>query len=280
MSPEARAEADAYYRNAQSWATDRVQQMHASRRAAWIVASAATAVALALAIVILVLLPLKTVVPYTLLVDRQTGYVQALNPIDANRIAPDATLTQSFLVQYVIAREGFDFATVKSDYTRVVLWSTDAARSAYAAAIQVSNPDSPLNRLPRGAIIETRVRSVSSLGGNTALVRFETVRRDRGGASQATQNWVAVVSYRFSTAPMSVEDRFINPLGFQVVRYRRNAETLPAIGTNEQGTTPPDTAHLPGPTRVMQSTAIPQTITRPSLAASPIAIVPEPTPRR
>lgn len=237
MSPQARDAADAHYKAAESWAADRQDGLRSSRRIAWIVAIVAVIIALAEAIALVVALPLKTVVPYTLLVDRQTGYVQALNPIDANRIAPDSALTQSFLVQYVIAREGYDIATVQSDYRKVALWSAEAAKSDYLASMQVANPDSPLVRLPRATVIETRVRSVSSLGQHTALVRFETIRRDRGGTSQGSQGWVAIVSYRFSNAAMAVEDRFLNPLGFQVLRYRRNAETPPV--------TPSDAAPSP-----------------------------------
>ncbi len=245
MTPEGREHADSYYKAADSWATDKVEALRASRRIAWIVAIVATFATLALALTLVLLLPLKTVVPYTLMVDRQTGYVQALNPIDASRIAPDAALTQSFLVQYVIARESFDFATVQADYRKTALWSADAARTDYVAAMQVSNPGSPLNTLLRGTLVETRIRSVSSLGGRTALVRFETVRRDRSGSVQPMQSWVAIVTYRFSDAPMTVEDRFINPLGFQVVRYRRNAETPPLAAPS-----------LPSTQRSAQSTPI------------------------
>lgn len=227
MSPQARNTADAHYKAAESWATDRHEALRTSRRTAWIVAIVAVIAALAEALALAATLPLKTVVPYTLLVDRQTGYVQKLDPIAANRIAPDAALTQSFLVQYVIARESFDIATVQSDYRKIALWSADRARSDYLSSMQIANPDSPLVRFPRTTTLETRARSVSALGGHTALVRFETVRRDRGGTPQPPQGWVAIVDYRFSSAPMSVEDRFLNPLGFQVVTYRRNAETPP-----------------------------------------------------
>ncbi|HST36156.1 MAG TPA: type IV secretion system protein, partial [Allosphingosinicella sp.] len=62
---------------------------------------------------------------------------------------------------------------------------------------------------------------------NVAMVRFETQRRDAGGRTEPPRAWVALVRYRYSGEPMRTEDRFINPLGFQVVRYRRDAETLP-----------------------------------------------------
>ena len=70
---------DAYYADAASWADDRLTALRASRRIAWIVAAIAVIVALFEATALIFLAPLKTVVPYTLMVDRTTGFVQALS---------------------------------------------------------------------------------------------------------------------------------------------------------------------------------------------------------
>ncbi|MBV8686600.1 MAG: hypothetical protein JOZ90_11825 [Alphaproteobacteria bacterium] len=227
MNKITRETVDAYYGEAEGWARDRQEMLRRSRRVAWIVAAVAVAIALFEAIALIVLTPLKTVVPYTLLVDRQTGYVQALKPLDADRIAPDAALTQSFLVQYVIAREGFDVDSVQTDYRKVSLWSAERARAEYLGLMQASNPESPLQRYPRSTVIQARVKSVSSLGRNVSLVRFDTVRRDAGGQVTPVGSWAAIVRYRFTTGALSAEDRYVNPLGFQVLRYQRNPEVLP-----------------------------------------------------
>jgi type IV secretion system protein VirB8 len=239
MRPDAKLAAESYFADARSWAEDARDAARRSQRIAWTVALIACAVVLLEALAIFMLLPLKTIVPYTLLVDRQTGYVQKLNPIEQQTIAPDRALTQSFLVQYVLAREGFDRATVQQDYRKALLWSAETARSDYAASMPISNPQSPLVRLPGGATVEARARSVSTLGPRSALVRFETVFRDKGGTAQPSQSWVALIDYRFSTAPLSVEDRYLNPLGFQVTRYRRSAEA-PPIAASDEPSTPSD----------------------------------------
>jgi type IV secretion system protein VirB8 len=227
MKKQTREALNAYYVEADSWAHDRVDALQVSRRTAWRVAFGASLIAILEAIALVVLMPLKTVEPYTLLVDRQTGFVQALRPIDAERIAPDRALTQSFLVQYVIAREGFDIDSLQENYRKVALWSSGQARAAYVAGAQISNPESPLARYPRATIVETRVKSVSPVGRDVAMVRFETRRRDAGGQVGPPSAWVAVIRYRFTGEPMSIEDRFVNPLGFQVVRYQRNPEAPP-----------------------------------------------------
>ena len=226
MKKTSRESLDAYYREAESWANDRQDMLRASRRNAWIVAVAAGTIAVCEAIALIVLMPLKTVEPYTLLVDRHTGFVEALKPLDANTIAPDKALKQSFLVQYVIARESFDIAALQSNYRKATLWSADPARAEYVSSVQVSNPTSPLARYPRSTIVSTQVKSVSPLGDNSALVRFDTRRQDAGGRVLPAQSWVAVIRYRFSGEPMTREDRFVNPLGFQVTGYRRDAEDV------------------------------------------------------
>lgn len=218
---------DEYYQAAASWAEDRERSSAASRKTAWIIAGIATAVALLEAIALIVVVPLKTVVPYTLLVDRQTGYVEQLKPVEGRTIDPDAALIRSFLVQYVIERESFDIDNLDRSYRKVALWSADDARTRYINAMQATNPESPLAQLPRSAVVDVKILSVSSIEADTAMVRFTTQRGDAAGAGQPPTNWVALVRYRFSGAAMSAEDRMTNPLGFQVMRYRRNVENLP-----------------------------------------------------
>lgn len=246
MNKTSRESLDAYYSQAESWAHDQQDALRASRKVAWIVASAAAAIAVCEAFALIALAPLKTVVPYTLLVDRHTGFVEALKPLDANTIAPDKALTQSFLVQYVIARESFDYDALQSNYRKTVLWSADPARADYVSSVQYSNPGSPLARFPRTTVVETRVKSVSPLSTGAALVRFETQRRDAGAQVQPPRAWVAVIRYRFSGEPMTREDRFVNPLGFQVQRYRRDAEALPDPEATAVPT--PGTTVVPGTT--------------------------------
>lgn len=226
MKKSTREALDAYYSEAGSWAADQLNGLRSSRRIAWWVALGAAAIAIAEAIALMVLMPLKTVVPYTLLVDRTTGFVQALKPLEPNEITPDRALVQSMLVQYVIARESFDLSSLKANYQKAGLWSAGDARQQYLALMQPSNADGPLMRYSRGTVVETRVKSVSRLGEQSALVRFDTIRRDGGGQPGPAQPWVAVVEYRFSGEPMSAEDRFLNPLGFQVTGYRRDPEAL------------------------------------------------------
>jgi type IV secretion system protein VirB8 len=216
-----------YFDKAESWATDTQLLSLRSRRTGWTVAAVATGVAALEALALAMLVPLKSVQPITLLVDRQTGFVQTVNPDTPQRLSADEALTHSFLAQYVTAREGFDRATLNVDYRKVALLSAGAARQTYLAEMPATNPASPFRRFPSGSVVAVRIKSVSRLDATTALVRFDTQQQSPGGGVALPQPWIATVRFAFSNDPMSLEDRLVNPLGFKVLSYRRNAEAPP-----------------------------------------------------
>ena len=218
---------------ADSWGRSYSDDLRRSARIAWITAAAAGAMALLLSLAIVFLLPLKTVVPYTLLVDRQTGYVEQLAPLDEKTVTPETALTRAFLAQYVIARESYDASNLQRDYRKVALWSEGAVRQGYVASMNRSNPESPVNQIATGTRVQTSIKSVSSLSPNSALVRFATLSERNGGQPQVVEHWAAVINYHFSDAEMTADDRLVNPLGFQVTRYRRDQEALPEVGETQ-----------------------------------------------
>ncbi len=219
------------YDSAASWAADINGSLRASRRTAWIVAGVALTVAALEALAIAALTPLKTVVPYTLLVDRQTGYVETIRGLRPGPLTQQSAVTQSFLVQYVIARETFDATDLRENYHKVMLWTSGAAREEYQRSMARSDPDSPLNLYAPSTILATTIKSVDLLSPTTALVRFETSNRQGAATAGDQRDWTAVVAFHYTGAPMTMGDRFLNPLGFQVTRYRRDADSPAAAAT-------------------------------------------------
>ena len=87
-------------------------------------------------------------------------------------------------------------ATLNANYRKVALFSANTARSSYLQQMQVSNPQSPLVLYPRTSLVDVRVKSVSPMGKNAALVRFETVQSDAGAQSHRRPRglrWCAIV---------------------------------------------------------------------------------------
>src|SRR5262245_48118202 len=98
------------------WIEHNIEQERRRRKTAWIVAIILIVVCAAQAAAIAIMLPLKEVVPYTVLVDRQTGYVETATGVKLGALAEDQAIVESMVAQYVLARETFDPSDFKDRY--------------------------------------------------------------------------------------------------------------------------------------------------------------------
>jgi len=181
-------------------------------------------VALLLALALVFLMPLKSVEPYVLTVDRQTGAVEAATTLQNGKLSQNEAVIQAQLAGYVIARETFDSTDLAQQYRRVQIMSSRQVGAAYVAEMAATNPASPLNTLSRGDTVSIRIRSVSLIADGAGLVRFTATRSALGATGGQSTNFVAAISFGFNGRPLRAADRYDNPLGFQVTRYRRDLE--------------------------------------------------------
>lgn len=215
---------DEYFAAARTWAEGQSATSARETRIAWRVAMGAGLVALLLALTLVFLVPLKSVEPYVLTVDRQTGAVEAATTLQQGKLSQNEAVMQAQLAGYVIARETFDSTDLTQQYRRVQVMSARGVASAYVGEMAANNPASPLNTLTRGDTVAIRIRSVSLIADGAGLVRFTATRSAAGTAGGASTNYVAAISFGFNGRPLRAADRYDNPLGFQVTRYRRDLE--------------------------------------------------------
>ena len=194
----------------------------ASRRAAWIVAAAASILALAEAFALASLVPLKSTEPVVITVDRTTGEVdRPVRVREAVDYAPDEAVAKSFLHRFVERREGFMRERAEEDFLYVSLFLDSRMKERWAAFYRPANPESPLNLEP-GVEIEARVLSISFLREGLASVRFR--RRIKEAVAARDEHWTATIAFKFRPARMKERDLWRNPLGMQVSAYRRDPE--------------------------------------------------------
>lgn len=217
-----------YFAAARTWAEGQSAAGSRETRIAWRVAAAAGLVALLLALTLVFMMPLKSVEPYVLTVDRQTGSVEAATSLQSGKLSQNEAVIQAQLAGYVIARETFDSTDLAQQYRRVQMMSSAPVASAYVAQMAANNPASPLNTLNRGDTIRIDIRSVSLIADGAGLVRFTATRSALGTATGQTTNYVSAISFGFNGRALRQADRYDNPLGFQVTRYRRDVE---GVGT-------------------------------------------------
>ena len=215
---------DEYFKGARSWEHDRVREALRSRTLAWWAAGAAAVVATVALGAVAALAPLKTVVPYVIKVDRSTGQTEIVTALKGPgpRTYEDA-VSRYFLAQYVRYREGWLPQAARENAYSVTVMSVPSEQQRYMGVMSASNKTSPQVVIGDGGFVSVGIRSISFLSPTVAQVRFTKVSTV-GQSGSTAANWVATISFQYSSAPELERDRMIDPLGFQVVNYRADPE--------------------------------------------------------
>lgn len=188
------------------------------------------------------LVPLKSVEPFVIQVDEKTGATQVVDPLKAHELTANEAVNQYFIVQYCRARESFLGGTMERNYynynTVRVLSEPDLFRQ-YQTEIAPSNPDSPSTRLGMYGSREIHISSIKFLDkkrtttGEDAiryLIKAQITEKMQGGGGQTvrakTMQKLILLEFKYVELELSVEDRYLNPLGFQVTSYSVNEDNL------------------------------------------------------
>ena len=216
-----------YYDDGVRWETAVYRSILWSRNI-WRTVSVLLGLALILALAALyALIPLKSLEVVTLLVDKTTGFVEVARPLEAGgELTQRESVTRANIVRYIRARETYDPKGLRDNFDMASLYSGGVASKDLQAEFAASNPDNPMKKYGPETTISVFVKSVIFLNERTAAVRFQTTRKSE--RENVSTDWVANVRFRYTSEPMRNDWRFDNPLGFQVLEYRRDQETIGA----------------------------------------------------
>jgi type IV secretion system protein VirB8 len=228
-APEPKRVDPRYYADGLSWEQDIARRNRNSRALAWIVAAVMSVVAVVALGVLALLVPLKTYEPYMVVVDKTTGFVEVKRPMAEGALTQDEAVTMFNVVRYIKARETYDPRALKDNFDLAQLLATGDAARELTEIYSPANPNNPVKLHGTNSEIAVNIKSVTFPNNRTALVRFST--DEKTATNVVTRNWVSLVRFRYSGAPMRNEWRFDNPLGFQVLEYRRDQESAPSPGT-------------------------------------------------
>jgi len=173
------------------------------------------------------LIPLKTVEPFVLRVDNNTGATDIVTSVrDIKNIKYDEAIDKFWLSQYVRYREGYDWWTVQAGYDASMLMSSGQIQNDIGAFFE--SAAAPHKVLRDRARVDIRIISISFFD-NTAQIRFEKrvkfLSADQSNAP-APQRMLATIGYKYVNKPITEKDRLVNPLGFQVMSYRVDPESV------------------------------------------------------
>lgn len=218
-----------YYVDGATWERDIARRNRNSRALAWIVAAVMSVVAVGALGTLALLVPLKTYEPYMVVVDKTTGFVEVKRPMAEGSLSQDEAITTFNVVRYIKARETYDPKALKDNFDLAQLLATGDAAHELTEIYSPANPNNPVKVYGSNTVVAVNIKSVTFPNNRTALARFST--EEKSSTNIVTRNWVSLVRFRYTSAPMRNEWRFDNPLGFQVLEYRRDQETAPSPGT-------------------------------------------------
>ncbi|EBA2536887.1 virB8 family protein [Salmonella enterica] len=227
-----------YFDEARSWDEDKTDRIQRSEKRAWRIVGAVAVIAVLEAIGLASLAPLKTVEPFVIRVDNNTGVVDVVSTLTdtAGEVEEGAqeALDKYWLGQYIRHREGYQWETREYDRKLVGLMSSASVQQNYAAYTDPrQNQRAPVSVYGRNTEVETNLKAISIINTETvdgetrttALVRY-TKQVKRAGERSPLTHWAATVTYTYLNSPMDIESRQLNPLGFQVVGYRNDQESI------------------------------------------------------
>lgn len=161
----------------------------------------------------------KSLEPFVIEVEEKTGVATVVDQMTSQNFTGDQAVRRYFLNQFVHAASGYNPRTYKLDLEKVRLLSVPSVYSDFRKRIN------PRNLGPE-AQYEIRIKSIQFTKANTAQIRI--LRQiNLPNESLKTKDEIITMTYYFSPdMNLTIEERLVNPLGFQVSGYLIAEETF------------------------------------------------------
>ncbi|WP_278976989.1 virB8 family protein [Oligella urethralis] len=213
-----------FIQEAKEFERTRIDSIKRSNKIAWRITAAAVAISVMSVGAVMMLSPLKTVEPFLLRVDNNTGAVDMVTMLKESETSYGEVTDKYWLGQYIKHREGYDWWTVQSNYDASMLLSGPNEQKIIGDFF--ASPAAPYKVFKELYRVDIKILSISWVG-DVAQVRFEkkVVSLNESQATPAQpQRLIATIGYQYLNSPQQQADRLINPLGFQVMSYRVDPE--------------------------------------------------------
>ncbi|MBR5940172.1 MAG: type IV secretion system protein [Neisseriaceae bacterium] len=218
-------EAHKYIQSAKDFEQSEIDRVRKNAKTAWRLSFALMGItALAVGAVVM-LTPLKTVQPFVIRVDNNTGLTDTVSVMKNRQDRYEEIVDKYFLKQYVQYREAYDWETIQTTFDATKLMSSPPVANEFAA--MYAGETAPHKVLKNSRKVLVKVQSVAFLG-NLAQVRFTKqaveVNGDMDNQKTEPLKMIATIAWEYQGGKMSEQDRLINPLGFKVLSYRVDRE--------------------------------------------------------
>lgn len=159
----------------------------------------------------------KSIEPYIVQVEDKSGVATVVDQLTSEQFTGDQAIRKYFVNDFVHCASGYDPKSYKKDAEKIRLYSTPGIYADFRNRINARD-------LGPDTVIDIRVKSMQPVDANTLQIRMveQTTRKD---SSVQTKDKIVTMGFYFAPQMnLTMEERLINPLGFQVNRYQISEE--------------------------------------------------------
>lgn len=235
-----------------SWSDTQTEQLIKSRGTAWKVATGLGAVALLSLIVAWRAVETAMVPPpppAVLVMDEATNAISPLLSLTEVKEEYEDALLRRALNTFMLCRERYIFELAEEDYFCAAAFMAPSLQSQWAKYWDMTNPDSPLNRLGQSATVKVKIQSIAPRENSAGVVDTAQVQFSRTVTQNnlpVTTYWVADMAFKMVNVPKEEKQRRINDIGLLITRYDTN-EILGAGTTRVPKTSTETSSSIPAP---------------------------------
>jgi len=202
-----------------SWYSDRYQSVVVQRNILSLLALFAMIAVTISVIFVKQVTSSKSLEPYVIEIEEKTGVPTVVEQLSQSSFTTNTTLKRYFLYSFIKSVEGYNPATYIEDFAKARLFSSSAVYGKIRNRISSRNPNSPVSKMDKKGMIVVKLKSIQFMTPEKVQIRMRLETKGRSSGFSARRDVIAYVNFRFANINLTLEERFINPIGFQVIGY-------------------------------------------------------------
>lgn len=161
----------------------------------------------------------KSFEPYVIELEEKTGVMTVVENLNGSRLIADEAVKRSHLYSFLEAAEGYNYVTFNEDRRRLALFTNSSVYRQLYGKYSIRNENSIVNLLGNRGTLSVKIKSIIFNEPTIATIRFVVYNTRPVKLYPQESHKIAEVYFTFANMELNTDDRYINPLGFQVVKY-------------------------------------------------------------
>ncbi|MBO4957090.1 MAG: hypothetical protein J6C50_04615 [Rickettsiales bacterium] len=161
----------------------------------------------------------KSFEPYVIELEEKTGIMTVVENLNGSNLIADEAVKRSYIFSFLNVAEGYNYVTFNKDRKTLLLFSSGNVYKQLYNKYSIRNETSIVNSLKEKGTMDIKIKSILFNTPTIATVRFIVYNTRPSKLYPAEVHKIAEIQFQFVDMKLNTDDRYINPLGFQVIKY-------------------------------------------------------------